>query len=150
MITKEQVNEMITKHFGNVKNQDEFLNELFENNNVLLKSRMEDGCGNLVTDLSTAFDLSLTVNDLMGESFFVSLKNSNNDVDYNGVSFYYYNKIDSDNNLIFHCRSKGLDSVFQIDSFNKSLSYDYDLSISKINELITTENSLKSLSKYFK
>ena len=102
MITKEKVNEMITKHFGNVKNKDEFLNELFENNNVLLKSRMEDGCGNLVTDLSTAFDLSLTVNDLMGESFFVSLKNSNNDDDYNGVSFYYYNKIDSDNNLIFH------------------------------------------------
>ena len=61
MIIREQVSEMIYKHFGEVNNREEFLDELFENNNVVLRGRLTDKGSNFTDNCENAFKLNVDI-----------------------------------------------------------------------------------------
>ena len=62
MINKEKLRSMINNHFGNVDNKQNFINELFDNCNLLISGRLQDDEGKLTDDIDKSFDLKFRKN----------------------------------------------------------------------------------------
>lgn len=146
MITREQLSEMINKHFGKQGNKKAFLDELFKKDNILCPGTITDSNDEKATNIddSTYFIIRLQ---LYNESCAVVIAYDYEEKSY--ASFWYNNKKDKENNLIFHCRSIDFGkNKFELDGNYGGVNG--DLSIEKINELINLEKSVKQISKYFK
>ena len=146
MINKEKLRSMINHHFGNVDNKENFINELFDNCNLLISGRLQDDEGKLTDDIDKSFDLKFNI-EAMNESAEITVYNSKEG--YSGVAFHYYNQKNSDNDLFCYCESKGTENFFQIDSGSHDV-FRHDLTVKHFIELLKLESSIKYISKMFK
>lgn len=154
MITKDQVSEMISKHFGEVENKKEFLNELFFNPNENSTTSMYgDDVIKLVRALTSEEykEIEFDFKSFSGEhSFTMNIsgydRNYVTSIPQENVRLYFGTEEDESDTYgyQFNLDNRGLIKDVEISDFQNKISH------KKLRDLFNLEFSVNQISKYFK